>query len=153
MYHGISRRVAAVGGGALLATSLFSTAAVPSLAQSPAAPACDSLNMLYATVEADVDAIKVGIPLYEQATGTKINLDSQPYNALQQKVFAELAQQSPFYDIIIVDTPWMPAITNQVGPLLSYINDPAKTDAAKLAIDDFIPKVFYDTAVYNQAQS
>src|SRR3954467_14667566 len=85
MYHGLSRRIAAVTGGALLATSLFSTAAGAALAQSPAGPACDSLNMLYATVEADVDAIKVGIPLYEQATGTKINLDSQPYNALQQK--------------------------------------------------------------------
>ena len=34
-----------------------------------------------------------------------INLDSQPYNALQQKVFAELAQESPYYDIIIVDKP------------------------------------------------
>ena len=56
------------------------------------------------------------------------------------RTFAELAQESPYYDIIIVDTPWMPAITNQVEPLLSYINDPAKTGAgASTSVMDYIP--------------
>src|SRR5690349_19230402 len=70
-----------------------------------------SLNMLYATVEADVDAIKLAIPDFKAATGIDIMLDSQPYDALQQKVFAELAVDSPYYDVIIVDTPWTPALT------------------------------------------
>jgi len=153
MIHRTTRRATALAASGLILATMTTTVGAPALAQGSEAPACDSLNMLYATVEADVEAIKLGIPLYEQATGTTINLDSQPYNALQQKVFAELAQQSPFYDIIIVDTPWMPAITNQVEPLLGYINDPAKTDQAALDIQDFIPKVFYDTAVYQQGAS
>lgn len=137
---------------ALVSTMLVATGA-PALAQDEMAPECDTLNMLYATVEADVEAIKLALPLYEEATGVKINLDSQPYNALQQRVFAELGSQSSFYDIIIVDTPWMPAITNEVEPLIAYIENPEITDADLLDIDDFIPKVFYDTAVYNHPDS
>lgn len=120
----------------------------PSEAAKPA-----SLNLLYAAGEADVDAIKLAIPDFEAATGIKINLDSQPYGALNTKVFAELASQSPFYDIMVIDTPWMPALTKQIEPLISYIENPAVSDAAQLAIDDFIPKVFYDTAVYNRDES
>jgi multiple sugar transport system substrate-binding protein len=120
----------------------------PSGAAKPA-----SLNLLYSAGEADVDAIKLAIPDFEKATGIKVNLDSQPYNALQQKVFAELAGKSPFYDIIIVDTPWMPALTKQIEPLTAYLENPAVSDAKQLALDDFIPKVFYDTAVYNRDQS
>ena len=112
-----------------------------------------TLNLLYAAGEADVDAIKLAIPDFEKATGIKINLDSQPYNALQQKAFAELAAKSPFYDIMVIDTPWMPALTKQIEPLTSYIANPAISDSKQLALDDFIPKVFYDTAVYNRDQS
>ena len=135
---------------ALLASSLIGTAA-PILAQDGIE--CPELNMLYATVEADVEAIKLALPIYEEETGVRINLDSQPYNALQQRVFAELGSQSPFYDIVIVDTPWMPAITNQIEPLIAHIEDPEVTDAEMLALDDFIPKVFFDTAVYNHPDS
>lgn len=143
-------------GSAVATTALVSSAmvmtATPAYAQDEATE-CTELNMLYATVEADVEAIKLALPLYEEETGVVINLDSQPYNALQQRVFAELGSQSSFYDIIIVDTPWMPAITNEVEPLIKYIEDPALTDPDVLAIDDFIPKVFFDTAVYNHPDS
>jgi multiple sugar transport system substrate-binding protein len=125
-----------------------SSSGAPSAAAKPA-----TLNMLYAAGEADVDAIKLAIPDFEAATGIKINLDSQPYNALQQKVFSELAAKSPFYDVIVIDTPWMPALTKQIEPLSAYIQNPAVSDATQLALDDFIPKVFYDTAVYNRDQS
>lgn len=113
----------------------------------------ESLNMLYATVEANFDAVNSMIPLFEEATGIQINVDSQPYDALQQRVFAELASESEFYDIIIVDTPWMPALTNQIEPLSGYLADEALNDIADVALDDFIPAVFYDTAVYNQGES
>ena len=135
---------------ALLASALLASGA-PVAAQDAAE--CPDLNMLYATVEADVEAIKLALPLYEEETGVHIELDSQPYNALQQKVFAELGSQSPFYDIVIVDTPWMPAITNQIEPLIAHIENPEITDADLLALDDFIPKVFFDTAVYNHPDS
>src|SRR3954471_22347579 len=108
-----------------------------------------SLNMLYATVEADVDAIKLAIPDFKAATGIDIVLDSQPYDALQQKVFAELAVDSPYYDVIIVDTPWTPALTGKLEPLSSYLTNESLNDVSDPAIDDFIEKVFFDTAVYN----
>lgn len=113
----------------------------------------ESLNMLYATVEANFDAVNSMIPAFEEATGIEINVDSQPYDALQQRVFAELASSSDFYDIIIVDTPWMPALTNQIEPLSGYLTDDSLNDIADVDVEDFIPAVFYDTAVYNQAES
>jgi multiple sugar transport system substrate-binding protein len=118
--------------------------------QDAAKPA--SLNMLYATVEADVDAINLAIPDFKTATGIDIVLDSQPYDALQQKVFAELAVDSPYYDVIIVDTPWTPALTGKLEPLSSYLTNDALNDVSDPAIDDFIEKVFFDTAVYNPAE-
>jgi multiple sugar transport system substrate-binding protein len=162
-----STRIAALAVALLMIAACAPTGVAPSSAPGsalppttgPSAPAASeaakpaSLNLLYAAGEADVDAIKLAIPDFEAATGIKINLDSQPYNALQQKVFAELAAKSSFYDIIVIDTPWMPALTKQIEPLSSYIEDPAVSDATQLAIDDFIPKVFYDTAVYNSDQS
>ncbi len=105
--------------------------------------------MLYATVEADVDAIKLVLPDFKAATGIDINLDSQPYDALQQKAFAELASDSPFYDVMICDTPWTPALTGKLEPLSAYLANPALNDVANPTITDFIPKVFFDTAVYN----
>ncbi len=113
----------------------------------------ESLNMLYATVEADVEAIRLAIPDWETATGITMNLDSQPYDALQQKVFAELASESDFYDVIIVDTPWTPALTGRLEPLSGYLTDAAVNDLADLALDDYIEKVFFDTAVYNPDES
>ena len=115
-----------------------------------AAADCEELNMLYATVEANVDAVTSVLPQFEDETGIAINVDSQPYDALQQKVFAEFANQSDFYDIVIVDTPWMPALTNQVEPLLPYIQDESLNDLADVDPQDFIPAVFFDTAVYQQ---
>lgn len=113
----------------------------------------ESLNMLYATVEANFDAVNSMIPAFEEETGISISVDSQPYEALQQRVFAELANESDFYDIIIVDTPWMPALTDQIEPLSSYITDDSLNDIADVDPPDFIPAVFYDTAVYNQEES
>jgi multiple sugar transport system substrate-binding protein len=112
-----------------------------------------SLNMLYATVEADVEAIKLAIPDFKAETGIDIVLDSQPYDALQQKVFAELAVDSPYYDVIIVDTPWTPALTGKLEPLSGYVTNEALNDVSDPALDDFIEKVFFDTAVYNPTAS
>ena len=117
-------------------------------AQKPA-----SLNMLYATVEADVEAIKLAIPDFKAETGIDIMLDSQPYDALQQKVFAELAVDSPHYDVIIVDTPWTPALTGKLEPLSAYLTNQTLNDVSDPALDDFIEKVFFDTAVYNPTSS
>jgi multiple sugar transport system substrate-binding protein len=106
------------------------------------------LRMLYATAEANAAAVQSILPQFKQKFGFDLQVDTQPYEALQQKVFSELASQSPYYDIIIVDTPWAPALTKSIEPLSSFLNDSALNDQAKTDLGDFIPKVFYDTAVY-----
>ena len=115
------------------------------------APKPDKLTMLYATSEADSDAIKAALPEFKKAFGIDIALDTMPYNALQQKVFAELASESSYYDIMIVDTPWMPALTNKIAPITDMILDSQGGEGHD--IKDFIPKVFFDTAVYKRDSS
>jgi multiple sugar transport system substrate-binding protein len=112
-----------------------------------------SMRLLYATVEADSDAVKAVLPDYKRAFGITLTMDTMPYDALQQKVFSELASQSSRYDVIIVDTPWMPAIVGKVEPLSKYLKDPKLNDKSKLDLADFIPKVFYDTTVYQAKNS
>lgn len=110
----------------------------------------ETLNMLYATVEANVDAVTSRIPAFEEEFGVSIEVDSQPYDALQSRVFSELAGESDFYDIIVVDTPWMPSLTNQIEPLDDYLTDPDLNDHVDVDVEDFIGAVFYDTSVYKQ---
>lgn len=128
---------AALGGAALLPRRSRAAVAKP-----------DRLTMLYATSEADSDAIKAALPDFKREFGFDIALDTMPYGALQQKAFAELASQSPYYDIMIVDTPWMPALTHKIQPLTDMVQDAALGSPADLDISDFIAKVFYDTAVF-----
>lgn len=147
---GLSRRALLKAG-----TALVGGAALPvigrSLAFAADVPKPARLTMLYATSEADSDAIKAALPAFKQATGIDVALDTMPYNALQQKAFAELASESPYYDIMIVDTPWMPALTNKILPITDMLLDPQASEG--LDIGDFIPKVFYDTAVYKRDNS
>jgi len=108
-----------------------------------------TLHMLYATAEADAAAVQAMIPAFKKKFGFDLQIDTQPYDALQQKVFSEFAADSSHYDIVIVDTPWAPALAGKLEPLDKYINNPKLNDVADANIGDFIPKVFYDTAVYD----
>jgi len=104
------------------------------------------LKVLYATVEAGSEAIIDAAQKYEANTGIKIDVDTFPYNNLQEKAFSELAQKSDYYDLIVIDTPWMPKIIQHLEPLSSYIQNSKNPDAIKL--DDFIAKAFLDTSVF-----
>lgn len=108
-----------------------------------------TLHMLYATAEANAAAVQALVPAFKEKFGFELQIDTQPYDALQQKVFSEFAADSSHYDIVIVDTPWAPALASKLEPLDKYINDPNLNDVADANIGDFIPKVFYDTAVYD----
>ena len=112
-----------------------------------------TMNMLYATAEANSKAVQSVLPDFKKKFGVSIKLETNPYNALQQKVFSELASSSPFYDIIIVDTPWTPALTDKLEPLISYVEDSKLNNVADTNVKDFIPKVFYDTSVYNPSKT
>jgi multiple sugar transport system substrate-binding protein len=110
--------------------------------------------LLYATAEADSEAVKLVLPDFASKLGIKLNLETFPYAALQQKVFAELASSSSFfYDIIVVDTPWMPALTNKIEPLSSYLKNPQLNDVTDPKLSDFIPAVFYDSSVQRESMA
>lgn len=141
-------KLTAAASGTMFASGMLASCGGQSSSAKP-----KKLNMLYATAEANSDAVKLILPDFKKEFGIDIKLETNPYDALQQKVFAELASSSPFYDIIIVDTPWMPALTNKVEPLVSYVGDDKLNDVADTNITDFIPKVFYDTSVYNSSES
>jgi multiple sugar transport system substrate-binding protein len=128
----------AVLGGMLGSRSAQAAAAKP-----------QKLNLLYATAEADSEAIKFMLSDFDSKLGIKLNLETFPYAALQQKVFAELASSSSFYDIMAVDTPWMPALTNKIEPLISYLKNPQLNNITDPQVSDFIPAVFLDASVYN----
>lgn len=152
--RGISRkeflRLSAAASGTVLAGGVLAACGGE---QSSTSDKPESLNMLYATAEANAKAVQSVLPDFKEEFGINIKFETNPYNALQQKVFSELASSSSFYDIIIVDTPWTPALTNKLEPMISYIGDSELNDIADTNVQDFIPKVFYDTAVYNPEET
>lgn len=146
--------------GQAIKAGLGATAALAFASSAPSAQASGgsragkpaTLRMLYTGVEADVAAMQLVAPDFKRDLGVTLAIDSMPYNALQQKVFAELASSSPYYDIIIVDTPWMPALTHKIQPLSSYLTN-KRLASSNLNLPDFISKVFYDTTVYHPSKS
>ena len=146
--RGPTRRTVLQSSAAGLAGALTGATGRSARAAGSATAKPSGLNMLYATVEADSDAIKSVLQDFRGEFGFDIHLDTMPYNSLQQKAFAELASQSSYYDIMIVDTPWMPALTHKILPITDMLRDGSNGNAAALDIGDFIPKVFFDTCVF-----
>jgi multiple sugar transport system substrate-binding protein len=104
------------------------------------------LKILYATAEAGSEAVLDAVKKYESETGIKVTVDTFPYNNLQEKVFSELAQKSDYYDLMAIDTPWVPQIIQHLEPIASNIGKTSNPD--KLKLDDFIAKAFLDTSVF-----
>jgi len=151
--HMISRRrflSYAGAAGAVAGTAAISgcTLGVPGDTHITESGRPSGLRALYATVEANAAAVQSVLPAFREAFGFDLTLDTQPYNALQQKVFSELATRSPYYDIIIVDTPWAPTLTRVLEPMSKYLRDPKLNQLADPAINDFVPKAFYDAGVF-----
>ena len=144
--HKSKLRVALVG---VLAVSLISMSAASQAALKTTAAAPKQLHILYATAEANSAAVQAVLPDFKAKTGVDLVMDTMPYNALQTKVFSEFAAKSSYYDVVIVDTPWSPALVQNLEPLSSYMNNPALNNLASLRQSDFIPKVFFDTSVYD----
>jgi len=111
----------------------------------------DTLRVLYTTAEANATAVQSRVDAFEDEFGIALEIDTQPYDALQQRVFSEIASSSSHYDLFVVDTPWAPAIVGSLEPLSGYISNEEMNENADVDIADFIPKVFFDTAVYDQA--
>ncbi|WP_231637362.1 MULTISPECIES: ABC transporter substrate-binding protein [Bacillales] len=105
-----------------------------------------TLKVLYATVEAGSEAVIHAAENYEQQTGIHVEVSTFPYNSLQEKVFTELSRMSSEYDLIAIDTPWMPKIIQHLEPMTSYIRKAESTTG----MDDFIAKLFLDTSVFDK---
>jgi multiple sugar transport system substrate-binding protein len=145
--HRIARALAVLAAGVLVLTGCAGGG--NGGGTEPASPKPAQLRMLYATAEADAEAVQKLVPAFKQKFGIDLQIDTQPYDALQQRVYAEIATRSSYYDIIIVDTPWAPALVRALEPLSPYLRNPAVNDVAPAALGDMIPKVLADTAVYD----
>jgi multiple sugar transport system substrate-binding protein len=110
------------------------------------------LNMLYATREANVDAINLAIPAFATTFGVDINLDTKPFSSLQPKIFSELVSGSSFYDVMSVDVSMMATVVGQLEPLSPYIANSALNTDFALNLGDFMSKVFFDTVVFNSSK-
>jgi len=132
---------------AILSVGLLASGVTMNAAEAAAKP--KQIRILYATAEANSAAVQAALPGFKKATGVELVMDTMPYGALQTKVFAEFAVKSSYYDVVIVDTPWSPALAQNLEPLSGYMANPALNKLAPLNQADFIPKVFYDTTVYD----
>jgi multiple sugar transport system substrate-binding protein len=141
--------VAGVLAASLLAACSSGTSSSGTSSPTNAAAKPKQIHILYATAEANSAAVQAVLPGFKAKTGVELVMDTMPYNALQTKVFSEFASKSAYYDVVIVDTPWSPALVQHLEPLSSYITNPSLNDLAPIDQTDFIPKVFYDTAVYD----
>lgn len=111
----------------------------------------DTLRILYTTAEANAAALQSRVEAFETEFDIELEIDTQPYDALQQRVFSEIASSSSHYDAFAVDTPWAPAIVGNLEPLSDYLTNDEMNAKADVDVADFIPKVFFDTAVYDKA--
>lgn len=152
--RGAFLKKSAFAGGALLtgavAAACGSSATTKSAAGASLSAKPASLNMLYATVEADSAAVELVRSDFKSEFGFPINIDTIPYAGLQQKAISELATGSSHYDLILHDISWMPMVVARIEPLSSYITNP-KLAPSYLDLGDFIEKVFYDTVVWKSS--
>ena len=122
----------------------------PAFAATAAKPA--SLNMLYATSEADSDAIKAALARFQVGNGLRHSLSTRCRTTrCSRRRLPNSPRAARYYDIMIVDTPWMPALTNKIEPITDMVLD--SDLSADLDLADFIPKVFFDTAVFKRDAS
>jgi multiple sugar transport system substrate-binding protein len=107
----------------------------------PDEPKPPQLRVLYTGVEANVDAMRLAADHYHQQSGINVQVDSFPQTALREKLFAEMAAHSSYYDVVVIDHPWGAQITPHMRDLVPLALDPKLTDPQLLALDTIIPQL------------
>ena len=74
---------------------------------------------------------------FEQATGIKVHIDQLPYPGLIDKIIVEASSDSPTYQLLWVDSPWV-GMLGEAGAL-EDLTSRAKRDAAEIGLDDIVP--------------
>ncbi len=139
---------------AVICTVIISTACVQEsepLVQEEAVPIKEEIRVLYAGVEANIDSMKYAAEKYEAETDIKVVIESFPMSAMRDKLFSEVVTQKSYYDVYLVDMPWIARIAPDLLDLMPFVGDAAMTDLEELAIDDFIPSILAQ-CIYDQEE-
>jgi multiple sugar transport system substrate-binding protein len=74
---------------------------------------------------------------FEELTGAKVQIDMFPYPGLIDKIIIEASSDTPSYQLLWVDSPWV-GMLGEAGAL-EDLTDLVKRDAAEIGLDDIIP--------------
>lgn len=74
---------------------------------------------------------------FEELTGAKVQIDMFPYPGLIDKIIIEASSDTPSYQLLWVDSPWV-GMLGEAGAL-EDLTDLAKRDAAEIKLDDIVP--------------
>jgi multiple sugar transport system substrate-binding protein len=116
--------LAACGGGTASSApsaSVAATSAGASAAASPSAAQAGGKLVIGAFEDGAITVFKKIIPLFETATGTKVQLLTEPYDSFFAKALQDGTSKAGQYDIYIMDDPWIPqyaaaGILEDLGP-------------------------------------
>ena len=56
----------------------------------------------------EIRGLKAIAPLWQKATGVKLNLIAYPYPSLYEKMVTAFQANSATFDVVMLDDPWMP---------------------------------------------
>jgi multiple sugar transport system substrate-binding protein len=74
---------------------------------------------------------------FEELTGIKVQIDQLPYPGLIDKIIVESSSDSPTYQLLWIDSPWV-GLLGESGAL-EDLTSRAKRDAAEIGLDDIVP--------------
>ena len=95
--------------------------AAASAAASPSAAQAGGKLVIGAFEDGAITVFKKIIPLFESATGTKVEFLTEPYDSFFAKAFQDGTSKAGQFDIYIMDDPWIPqyaaaGILEDLGP-------------------------------------
>lgn len=90
------------------------------------------------------------IPEFEKETGVKVNLEYAPFDQTREKTLLDMSKKTGRFDLFTVDIMWLAeyAAAGYLEPLAKYVKNKDLT-AEDWDIDDFVPRVFSGTGIYN----
>jgi multiple sugar transport system substrate-binding protein len=90
------------------------------------------------------------IPEFEKETGFKVNLEYAPFDQTREKTLLDMSKKTGRFDLFTVDIMWLAeyAAAGYLEPLAKYVKNKDLT-AEDWEIDDFVPRVFSGTGIYN----
>ena len=88
------------------------------------------------------DVVRANLPEFEKKTGIKVVVDAAPFADLYKKQVLALSTGAGRYDVVFVDEPWVPPLSEFLLPL----NERMKT----LDVADFVPTTLASGAFQGQ---